>query len=765
MRKSLFGAVFFRSIDFRSIKRRLIRARFLKPAGSFATVVLFSTFLLGRPTSTIHGIVIDPDRAAVPEGTVRLLTPDGVEVAHTFTDQQGKFSFSRECGNCSVEVQLTGFKTKRVPATPESQVIQLQLAPVQESIVVTPNRTETPASLVGSTTTVITKDEIDARQEATVSDLLQTVPGVTVNRSGGYGAVTSIFTRGGDSDYTKVLLDGIPLNQPGGLFDFSTLTATNLDHIEIVRGPQSALFGSDAMTGVVQLFTRRGDPENTRPQITLNADGGNFETLNAGADVNGATGRFDYDAFWSRFSTNNQGVNADFSDSSVGTNLGWILGKTKMRWILRDDLSFVGNPGQTAFGPAIDDAYARRGDGYTGVSINNQTTQIWAQRLNYTFDRTRYVARDFGRDAPFIPTFKGETAQFPFFDFPSNFLNDVRRHQIDYQSNVSIGSGTRDWGEHIFILGISWQRELGAIGDRVSGGPPTHHSLDDVGGVFQYQALIGRLSLTNGFRVESHSTFGRTVTPRSSAAYLLRQGAGDFGATKLKFNFGLGFKEPSLVQLFSPDPTFLGNPNLRPERNRSFDFGVEQRLWNDRAKFEVNWFDNRFRDLVEFNVISFVPEFTASFINVDTAKANGAEFIVETAPTTGLKFTAAYTYLNTQITKSSSPPGSVFATGNSLFRRPRHSGSLGATWNWRKLTANSTLTYVGRRADNDFAGFDPPFTSDPSYIRLDFAWTYRVTKRFSYVGIITNALDRHYMEALGYPALPIAFRTGGKFTF
>jgi vitamin B12 transporter len=209
----------------------------------------------------------------------------------------------------------------------------------------------------------------------------------------------------------------------------------------------------------------------------------------------------------------------------------------------------------------------------------------------------------------------------------------------------------------------------------------------------------------------------------------------------------------------------MGNKSLRPERNRSFDFGIEQRLWDDRAKLEVNWFDNRFRDLVEFNILTFTPQFTASFINVDAAKANGAEVILETAPRAGLKFTAGYTYLETRVTRSPSPPGSVFATGNTLFRRPRHSGSLGAIWNWRKLTASPTLTYVGRRTDNDFVGFAPPFTSDPSYSRLDLAWTYRVSKRFSYVGIITNALDRRYMEALGFPALPIAFRTGGRFTF
>ena len=720
-------------------------------------VLLFSqsALLYSQSSDAIRGVVVDPDQAAVPKAFVRLVASDGTETAHTLTDQQGRFSFQQRCAGCSLEVELTGFRTKRVPASRETQQIELQLAPVQESIVVTPNRSKTPASLVGSTTSVITKDEIDARQGAMMSDLLQTVPGVTINRSGGYGAITSIFTRGGDSDYTKVLLDGIPLNEPGGLIDLGSLAATNLDHIEIVRGPQSALFGSDAMTGVVQLFSRHGEAEVGRPQITLNLDAGNLNTLNAGADVNGRTGNFDYDGFWSRFSTDNQGTNAAFADSSAGTNLGWNLGKTKLRWILRGDLSLVGNPGQTAFGPAIDDAYTHRGDGFTGFSIDNQTARFWEQRLSYTFDRTRRVSRDLGLDPPFTPSFEGHTAPFEVFDFPSKFIEDTRRHYVDYQSNITLGSGTSNWGQHVFTLAFSWDREVGA---------PAPVPVDDFGGVFQYQAIIGRLSLTNGFRVEDHSLFKKTVTPRSSAAYLLRRGGNNFGTTKLKFNFGLAFKEPNLVELFSPDPFFLGNPHLRPERNRSFDFGVEQRLLDDRAKVEINWFDNRFRDLVEFEITD--PQtFAASFFNVNAAKANGAEVIVETAPKAGLKLTASYTYLNTLITRSSTPSDPIFGVGRSLFRRPRHSGSLGAIWNWQKLTASSTVTYVGRRADSDFEGLIPPLTRDSSFSRWDLTWTYRFSKKFCYVGAVTNALDRSYMEALGFPALPITFRTGGRFTF
>ncbi|MGH9515503.1 MAG: TonB-dependent receptor [Terriglobales bacterium] len=719
-------------------------------------VLLFSlnTFICAQSPDLVTGTVVDPDHAAVPEAVVRLLAADGRELAHALSDPQGRFSFQQACAGCWLEIQLPGFKTERVPAR-QYQQIELPLAAVEEHVVVTATRTETPTILAGSTTTVITREEIEARQQVAVSDLLQTLPGVTINRSGGYGSVTSMFTRGGESDYTKVLLDGIPLNEPGGLFDLSSLQAVNLDHIEVVRGPQSALFGSDAMTGVVQLFSQHGEPENGRPHVTLNADGGNLNTLNAGADVNGRSGIFDYDAFWSRFHTDNQGINAAFANSTAGWNVGWGLGKTKLRWILRGDLSLVGTPGQTAFGPAIDDARTHRGDGFSGFSIENQTARIWNQRLTYTFDRTRQVSRDLGLDAPFTPSFEGHTASFEFFDFASKFIDDERRHQIDYQSNVTLGSGTSDWGQHAFTLAFSWDREVGA---------PAPTPVDDFGGVFQYQAIIGRLSLTNGFRVEDHSLFKKTITPRSSAAYLLRRSAGNFGATKLKLNFGLAFKEPTLIDLFSPSPFFMGNPHLRPERNRSFDFGVEQRLLNDHAKLEINWFDNRFRDLVEFETTN--PQtFAGSFFNVNAAKANGAEVILQTAPRAGVTLTAGYTYLNTLITKSSNPTDEVFGVGHTLFRRPRHSGSLGAIWNWQKLTASSTVFYVGSRADSDFVGLVPPITSDPSYTRWDLAWSYRFSKNFAYQGAITNALDRSYMEALGYPALPIEFRMGGRFTF
>ena len=737
---------------------------------TFVNVVVFCIciriFLVAQAADSVSGRVLDPTHAPVARAGVRMLSSGRVEIARTFTDQQGHFTFPERCSpDCIIEVQLAGFRSKRVPVSSEELAIELALAPVQESLIVSATRTETPTSQIGSTTTAISAEEIADRQSLMVSDLLQTVAGAAVTRSGAPGAVTSLFVRGGESDYTKVLLDGIPINEPGGYFDFSSLAADDLDHIEIVRGPQSALFGSDAMAGVVQIFSRCSTAETPRPQLEFDLDGGKYDTLHGNANLDGRFRAFDYDTYFSRFQTDNQGQNDAFWDSTGGFNLGYALGeRAHLRWITRADESRAGTPGQTAFEPPITDAFYHKTDGYTGLSLSDQTNRFWDQRLTYTYERSRQVSEDFGLDSPYYPSYDGHTSPVEFFDYPSDFQNDTRRQHLDYQSNFSLGTGDKRQGRHIFTFAFDWDRETGFIGDPLSGTLPTHALRDDFGGTFQYQTILGKLFLSNGVRVEDNSSFGQTVIPRSSAAYLLRQSGGGLGTTKLKFNFGLGIKEPSFLESFSPEPSFLGNPNLRPERSRGFDFGVEQRIWNDRAKVELNWFDNRFRDLIEFETVSFSP-YVGTYFNLNATKANGAELILETAPFKGLKITSEYTYLNSWITQSSTPTDPIYGVGKGLLRRPRHSGSLGVTWNWRRLNVTSSTVYVGRRPDSDFADLEPPLTSNASYTNWNLAWAYRINGHVSYVGTIENLLDRTYMEALGYPALRIAYRTGARIRF
>ncbi|HSC77841.1 MAG TPA: TonB-dependent receptor plug domain-containing protein [Candidatus Acidoferrales bacterium] len=729
-------------------------------------LIAFLPIVSHSQASTVTGRVLDPNRKALPRATVRLLDGRGVELDRTLTDSQGEFRLAGPAGtSLTLSVELVGFRSVAQPAEPGVEAeIQLPLAPVREEIVVTATRTETPTSQLGANTSVLDSAEIEDRQAASAVDLLRALPAATVTRLGGLGTVSTLFIRGGESDHNKIFLDGVPLNEPGGFFDFSNWTPENLERIEVVRGPQSALFGSDAMASAVQLFTARGRSETRRPRALLSAEGGNNDTWRTRAGLSGAVSRFDYSLQWARLSTDNREPNNVFHDTTLSTNLGLELNRTTtLRAILRGELGRVGTPGQTAFGRPDSDSNLRRRDAAAALVLRNQTTSAWEQQLRYNFSVSRQVSRNLLEDPPFVPSFEGHTAPFAFFDFPFDFLNHVRRHQVSYQSDLRLGRPSGS-GLHLLTFAFEWDRERGSFGDRLFGAVPTDAGRDNFGSVVQHQAIWQRLTLTNGLRVENNSSFGTSVVPRSSVAYQLRSGGEGFGSTKLKFNFGLGIKEPSLVESFSAGPFTFGNPDLAPERVRSFDAGVEQRFWRERGKLEVNWFDNRWRDLIAFRVVSFVP-FAGSFFNVERSQGKGAEVVLELAPGWGLRGIGSYTWLDSQVTRSNNPFDPVFGEGNSLFRRPRHSGSLRLFWDWRRLNITSSTVFVGRRVDSDFSALEPPLTSSRPYTKWDLAGTYRTTYRVSYFGVVENFLNQDYMEALGYPALKLTFRAGARVEF
>ncbi len=729
---------------------------------------VFAPILWAQSPGKIAGIVVDSTRAVLPRATVRLLDKTSSEVGKGLTDSEGRFQFERVAtGLYRVEASLTGFRPKVVSAEAGSELqIALEVAPIREYVSVTADRTETPTSLTGASTTVLDQRAIEDRQQLLASSVLQSGPAVMVVHSGGLGTVTSVFVRGGESDYNKILLDGIPLNEPGGTFEFANLAEEDLDRIEIVRGPQSALFGSDAMASTIQFFSHRGSAENVRPRVSLGFEAGKFQTLRGRADLSGGYRQFDYALGWSRIETDNQEPNNAFHNSTLSGNFGIGLGKnTTARLILRGDFGRVGTPGQTAFERPDSDAFFRKADGYAGFALQNQTSSWWNQKLTYTFARTRQVSRDLFIDPPYTPTFEGHTAPFQFSDFPFDFLNDAKREHLAYQSDVALGTIARPIGQHLVTFAFDWDGEHAFLDDRLNSPTlPTRAERNNFGGTFQDQAIWGPLALTNGFRVEDNGSFGKTVVPRSSASFLIRQHGETFGATRLKFNFGLGIKEPTFTQSFSPSPSFQGNPNLRPERARSFDYGIEQRFWSDRMKVELNGFNSLYREIVAFRPISFVP-FRGTFFNLAQSRADGAEIIVEVEPHKGIRLEGNYTFLQGVIERSSRPTSPVFRQGQELFRRPKHSGSVFVAWDWRQFTVTSNAIFVGRRVDSDFSSLVPPIISDPSYTKWDIGWTYRSGHRITYFGIFENVLNQRYMEALGFPALRASYRAGARLTF
>ena len=727
----------------------------------------FLTSTIAGNAATLRGTVADPQGAEVPGAAVRLFDAAGREVAHTVTGEQGQFHFEGlASGTYNLKVFLAGFgKTTATARAGEALHLVLPLAPVHESIVVTATRTAAATSQLGASTSVITRKQIVDEDAPFVSDLLQSLPGITVVRNGAPGGVTSVFVRGGNSDYNKVLLDGVPLNLAGGAFDFSTLTTSNLERVEVVRSAESALFGSDAMTSVIQLFTRRGSPETQRPHFSFSGEGGKNSTWDSRGSVTGGYGPFDYSLAGGKFSTDNQVPNDFFHVSTLSANLGLKVGRaTTLRAIMMGNFGLAGTPGQTAFGPPITDAWYRRRDGYGAFSIHNQVTSFWDQQLTYTFSKTRQVSIDLGQNPPFTPTFDGRTAAYQYYDYATNYLDDEWRDHVSYQNNWEGSPFAGRFGQHVDTFAFDWDGEHGFLVDRFAQDPATRARRNNFGYTFQDQTLWGRLSLGNGVRIDDNGSFGTVVVPRSSLAYRVRNGGEFFGTTTLKFNFGLGVKEPSFLESYANSPYFVGNPNLTPERTRTLDYGLEQRFWEGRARLELDGFDNLFRDQIAFETTNY-ETFSGSFFNIGRASAKGTEISLELAPVKGLRAIGNYTYLNSEVLESGNPYSPALQVGRWLLRRPRHSGSVQVLWNWKRMNVTSTTVFVGRRQDSDFVGLDPPLIWNNGYTDSDLTWSYRSFGHVTYYGRVGNLLNQKYMEVLGYPALKLTYRAGIRLEF
>ena len=535
------------------------------------SLLLFVSPSAGGPTA-VSGVVVDASGRALPRAEVRLVA-DGEPASSTFTDLAGRFTLSATgAASCRIDASLPGFVEASSPCAFDEPVrFTLMVAPLAEHIVVSGTRTDAPAGQLAASVTVFDHDEISRRQQPLVADLLRVAPGVHVVRSGAPGAVTSLFVRGGESNYTKVLIDGIPLNEPGGSIDLSNLTTWNLDRVELVSGANSALFGSDAMTGVVQLFTRRAD--SARPVVRVTAEGGNFGTGRGSAGVSARNGLFDYSADLARLSTDNQVSNSGFDDTTVSGSAGAQLsGAATLRFIGRVERSRAGTPGQSAFGRPDLDAQFRRTDGVGGATFDHAIGR-WRERASYGFTVSHQASTNRLLDPPYTPSYQGHTAPFEFEDFAYDSQTILHRHHATYQSDVTTATA---FGTHVDTALVDWDGERATLTD-VLNATSTAASRDNVGVSLQHQALWPRAYVTAGVRFEHNESFGGAVVPRIAAAYYVRTGSGAFGTTRVSASAGAGIKEPTILQSFSPSPFFLGNPDLEPERTRTIDAGVEQR--------------------------------------------------------------------------------------------------------------------------------------------------------------------------------------------
>jgi vitamin B12 transporter len=693
--------------------------------------------------AALSGSVIDPGGAVIIGAHVTATSvPGSGEMVQGVSDGEGHFTLKLHPGEYRVVVARDSFApvSQEISiAAGETRELQFRLAlePLSSKVVVTAQTLPLDAESSPAPLTILTHEQIDQRIATSLPDLLETQSGFSMGRTGPEGGSAALFLDGGNSNYTKVLVDGASVNWPGGLIDFSNFTVDNIDKIEIVHGAESALYGSDAMDGVIQIFTHRG---TTRiPEFTAFADGGNFATGRGGADLSGLLGRFDYSAGFSDLETSGQGPNDAFRNRTLSGNFGWRFSDTaRISLGLRDNDSEAGTPGQTLLQPAnLTDT----------ISLHNFSAGLHAEfetgsRWRHQISANELYFREFNFDPFFSSFFQYNRAEF---SAQSTYLVHGFAFTAGYEYEVengflsSVGTNSRR-NNQAGYLDARWQP-------------------------------LARLTLNAGGRAEDNADFGTRVVPRAGASYALRIAQGAFGDTRLHATYGQGIVEPRFDQSFGDDPCFPGNPSLAPEQSRTIHAGVDQKFASDRVRISADYFDSRFHNIISFLNVAPSPACLAvgapfgagTFFNTDLARARGANLSGEARITRWLSGSANYTYDSTRTLSAPTDPADLdpnYLPGSRLLRRPVNSGNIMLNANYRRMNWNISGYFTGKRYDYNFPGQ----ITDPGYALINLAATYNIARGFSIYGRIANLANKQYEEVYGFPALGREYRIGVKYT-
>jgi outer membrane cobalamin receptor len=576
------------------------------------------------------------------------------------------------------------------------------------------------------------------------------MPGTAVARAGGVGLQASAFVRGGNSNFARVLVDGVPANEPGGAYNFGTLVPLELERVEVARGAASSLYGTDALAGVIHLVTRRAAPGEA-PSVRAEADGGSFAWRRGTLGTAGARGRLDWNLGALRQETDNEEPNSRLEETAWAGTLGARLGDaSSLRLVVRGDDATVGTPGQTAFGRPDLDASLERRTLVLGAE-GRRVGQRFSHEVRAGYAESRQLSLDPLDSGSFTPRFEGRTGSFPLSDFPDplGFQNDTERLSLGYRAEAQAGA------RHLLTAGADLERETGELGAR--SGDLIAPERTNVGAYLQDRIVWGdRVFLTVGGRVERNDSFGTHAVPRAAVAVRVRGGA---NPATLKASAGAGIKEPSFFESFGVSFYAQGNPDLKPERSRTYDVGIEQRV-GARLRVQATAFRHEYRDQIAFQTIDF-DTFQGTYVNLGEARAQGLEVTAEAAPHPLVRLTADYTLLDGEVLVSTADFDPVYAVGQSLLRRPKHQAAFSARVGTERASGLLSVLAVGERADSDFAGLG--LTSNDGYARVDLRGQVRLVRGLTAFAACENLLDRRYQEVLGYPALGRSVRAGLRF--
>ncbi|MCX6545442.1 MAG: TonB-dependent receptor [Acidobacteria bacterium] len=742
-----------------------------------AALCVWPTSAIAGPArpQVVKGHVLDPQGYPAARVSVLIRSAAG-HVRQTDADAEGVFAFEDVApGVYDILVPVDGFRADPVSVavgdqTPRDIPITLHLSGVTETVVISAGYVDTLLSEAPGSVTTLTSADLSSRQITTVAQALQMVPGFSVAPTGGAGSLTSLFPRGGDSDYTLVLLDGVRLNSMGGGFDFGHLETAGLDQLEVVRGPQSAVFGADAIGGVIQLRSKIGG----RPSVSGALETGGYGTNRLTLGSTGSVGLFSWGAHVDRSSsdgwtdvapgTTDRVTNDNDAASAVALATGWTLSnRSTLRVDARfgtDDRGYPGPFGSNPIGAfaGIDRiSRGRNNDGLGTVAF----THAWGSRSTLRI-QTAYA----DRRSAFTSAWGDSSAR----------TRRLTAHaQVDhaFSPQVATSAGvdlTGERGDSTYIVGPA------------GGMVPVRRQVAGVFAEGRFRSS-SRLVVTTGVRVEdivrrslepdplAYSPRPAmaedrvvSVNPRIAAGYFVRT-SGESGGnwTRVHATAGTGIRPPDALEI-----AFTDNPGLKPERNRSVDAGLEQSLLGGLLVVDATAFVNRYEDLI-VAVGGPIKDFSRFRTdNISNARAHGIEASAALRTRGGLEIRAGYTWLDTAILAVDRSPlvaPPPFSVGDPLVRRPRHQASLNIVWARGPVTAYARVGGRSRMLDVEpsWGALYGGLFNAAGFAVADTGISLAIRRGISIIARVDNLLDRQYEAVLGYPAPRRSFTVGVRF--
>jgi iron complex outermembrane receptor protein/vitamin B12 transporter len=815
-----------------------LRPRRVLPLLLASILISFSSAI--SYAASIRGQVVDTTGAKITGANVAVVS-NGQVIASAVSTADGSFDVTTGAeGRFFLVVSAASFRQLQTPDFYAGQLDSIErkivLEPewVRQSIVVTATGVPTPQAQTGAATSVLATPDLEQRSD--LVGVMRLMPGASVVQLGQRGSQGSLFVRGGGSNDNKMLLDGVDVSDLGNQFDLGPLSSAGIESVEVYRGPNSNLFGSGAMTSVVNMTTPHGT--TSFPSIQFQGDAGNFNTSSEQLEISGARGKFDYLGAFNWFQTSNSLPNDQHHVATSIANLGWQpSANTQVRGTVRYGVASTGIPNAWNFYQVADNGTQKDQDIFLSASVDNQTTSSIHNSVRYGLTRKREqinLWNTSGNPVNFnyycygpatlgnVVTIKGANG----YSATGQAVLDCSTFHAQYVSNrdAVIYRGDVTITPHLIaLIGFQYQNERGAQPGSTYYSPVERNNYDYIAGV--HGDFRQRFFYTLGGSLENYSLFGVQTSPRAGFTYhVLRPRSGIFSGTRIQFNFGDAVREPKLTDQDDSLYDFLmahkangGQATIQQLHIgplaapyvRMYEGGIEQSFLSGHILFSTRYFHNQFGRAIEYVGLDLIPQLLpnltpaqqqqlasilqANFayeltLNSEAYRAQGVEASVESGIGRDLFFRGGYTYLDAVVQRSFTNDDSAllgpiptFTDGTPIgaysplkgarpFRRPPHTGFFTATWSRQKFLAQFTSAFASRSDDSTYLeGADanggnslllPNRNLDYGWARLDVGGSYHLLDWLSVYGQAENLLGQQHIAPIGYPSLPMTFRTG-----